>query len=326
MGKEDQISVRLQQGSTPRQLVAEGFSKSTVYKVAETLRSHQVAAPSSPIMVELRTDQDRYLPADSAYANFTVSNRTAADLYLFQAGVRPEWLPPTEWIPTIVRRLLGAGESMVVRLTIPVPPDVPLGEKDLYFGLQGQWVGPQSASPSNEMMWTSPLPLRIQRPRVGARVFLAHSVLDLSLVRQLAMTLDDNGIEAVLSEEGEAATFQSIRGTDFLVAVITHPHRIATAAAEIGMARKNTKDMLLLRDVELASFMPKPLSELAWTDVNFSLGATGVMRQLFSEVTHTVTLRTNARKKDNEDTLNVILLGLGALAAGVAIAYGRSGS
>jgi hypothetical protein len=324
VGKEEQIAIRLQQGATPKELLADGFSKSTVYKVAEALRSHQVAAPSPPIVVQLATDQERYLPGQSAHASFRVSNHSGTDLYVFQAGVRPEWIPSTEWMPTVVRRLLGPGNSMVVRLTVPIPADVVLGEKDLYFGLQGQWVGPQSMSPSNELMWTGALILRVQRPRTGARVFLAHSVPSLSLVGQLARTLEDNGIEAIIADADEAASAQAIQNADFLVAVITHPWRMASAAVEITHAKRHAREMILLRDTVLAMATPAPLAELPWADVDFSLGATLVMGQVFDYVTETITRRASARKKERDDARSIILLALGALAAGVVIARGQA--
>ena len=325
MGKEEEIAKRLQHGALPKQLVAEGFSKSTVYKVAEALRSHQAAAPASPIVAQLATDQERYLPGQSVHANFTVSNHSAADLYVFQAGVRPEWLAPSEWLPALVRRLVGPGESMSVRLTIPIPADVALGEKDLFFGLQGQWVGPQSMSPSNEMMWTSALVLCVQRPKMGAKAFLAHSVLDLSLVRQLAQTLEDNGIDAILADPTQPAGDSVIRDADYLVAVITHPSRLSLAAAEIVDGVRHGKELILLRDVALAFGMPPTLSQLPWADVDFSLGAGSVIGQVFTYVTETINSRASARKKERDDALSIILLALGALAAGVAIAKARPG-
>ena len=326
MGKEDEIARRLQQGALPKELVAQGYSKSTVYKVAEGLRSHHAVLPPPPILVELATDKERYLPGQTAHASFTVSNHSAADLYVFQAGVRPEWLALSEWIPTVVRRLLGPGDSMVARLTIPVPADTVLGEKDLFFGIQGQWVGPQSVSPSNEMMWTTALLLRVQRPPIGAKVFLAHSVLDVSLVRQLALTLENNGIETILADSDRGTDHSLIARADYLVAVITHPWRVALAAAEIEVASKHVKQMVLLRDATLMLSMPAPLGALRWADVDFSLGAASVLTQVFTYVTETITSHAAARKKERDEALSVILLALGALAAGVAIAKGASGS
>src|SRR5258708_27042170 len=84
MGIEGQIATRLQEGATPKQLIAEGFRKSTVYKVAETLRAHQAPAPPPPLLVSLATDRDRYLPGETAHATVTLANRTTADLYVFQ--------------------------------------------------------------------------------------------------------------------------------------------------------------------------------------------------------------------------------------------------
>src|SRR5260221_8142468 len=127
MGKEESIALRLQAGATPRQLVLEGYRKSTVYKVAEGLRSQRSATPASPITVQMATDRERYLPGESAFLAFTVGNQTANDLYVFQVGVRPEWMSATDWIPAVIRRLLSPGETMAVRVTVPIPNDIALG-------------------------------------------------------------------------------------------------------------------------------------------------------------------------------------------------------
>lgn len=317
MGKEDEIALRLQGSATPRQLVAEGFRKSTVYKVAESLRTQQSEAPSAPIVVDLKTDQERYLPGSVALATFTVSNRSQSDLYVFQVGARPEWIPSTDWIPATVRRLLSAGQSMVVRLTIPVPDEVTLGEKDVFFGLQGQWAGPQSLSPS-DVMWTGAMIVMVQRPRLGVTVFLSHSMHDRSLVNQLERTLEDNGIDVILPETDPAADLRAIRGADFVIAVVTQGGRIESVVEELAHAYRHRKEMVLLRSAALTLAMPG-VGELPWATVDFSLGAAVVMGEVAKYVTQIITDRTLVRKKERDDALGIIVVALGALAAGVAL-------
>lgn len=324
MGKESLIAEYLQRGASPRQLVADGFSKSTVYKVAEQLRSQQSAAPTPPIVVQASTDRDRYLPGESAFLSFTLTNRSTADLYAFQAGVRPEWLAPTDWIPVVVRRLLTPMQTMAVRIAVQIPDSLTLGEKDVFFGVQGQWLGPQSTSPSNELMWISGLVLCVQRPRIGAKVFIAHSVGDLTLVRQFARTLEDSGITAILPDPGAEVSVDLVKDTDLLVGIVSNPAGLGEALQVIEQAHAYAKDVLLVRDATMAPLIPTMLVGLPWADVNFALGPASVMAQVAHYVTETLTSRAGARKQQRDDLVGALILGLAALAASVAIAKGRT--
>lgn len=321
MGKEDEIALRLQTGATPRQLVAEGLRKSTVYKVAESLRTQQSEAPLAAITVAMTTDQERYLPGTTAFATLTLGNRSQADLYVFQVGARPEWIPPTDWIPATVRRLLSAGQSLIVRLTIPVPEDVTLGEKDVFIGIQGQWAGPQSLSPS-DVMWTSAMIVKVQRPRLGVTAFLSHSMHDGSLVNQLERTLEDNGIDPILPETDAASDLRAVRGADFVIAVVTHGWRIESVVDELLCASQQRTEMVLLRSAALALAMPG-LGDLSWATVDFSLGAAVVMGEVAKYATQIITDRAVAKKRERDDALGIIVVALAALAAGVALAKGR---
>jgi hypothetical protein len=323
VGIEEQIASRLQLGAEPRELVAEGFRKSTVYKVAETMRAHHAPTPAPMVLVNLTTDRERYLPGEIAQLRFALTNQSSTDLYVFQAGVRPEWLEPGQWVPSLQRKLLSPGDTLPVRLSLPLPPALPLGEKELLFGVQGQWVGPDSRSPSNEIMWTSPLLLRLQRNWTGATVFLAHSVRDISLVSKLESTLDDNGIRTVVADT--SSTLQSqVAQANFVVAVLTDSgSRLAFAAEEIVQAIAQGKTLILLRDRSLAALTPLTVADLPWIDVDFSQGAASIVTRLFAELNELNTKRI--QKKEQDDALGVILLALGALAAGIALTKGGSG-
>jgi hypothetical protein len=322
MGIEEQIALRLQQGASPKDLLAAGFRKSTVYKVVEALRSHRAPAPSSLLVVQLQPERQRYLPGDVANLSFTLTNNSGADLYLFQTGIRPEWLGLDEWMPSTARKLLGAGDSMVVRIPIPIPPYLSLGEKELFFGVQGQWVGPQSASPSSELMWTTPLLLSVQRPPSGMKVFISHSVLDMALVSQLEATLDDNGIAATIADA--VGPWPAIDQSDFFVALVTHESRLKALFGEIAHAHARGKQLILLRDLSLAALMPPELASLPWADVDFSAGDTSIVVQLVAVLSQTIETKLAARKKEQDDALGAIVLGLAALVAGIALARGKS--
>jgi len=320
MGIEDQIAIRLQQGATPRQLITEGFRKSTVYKVAETLRVHQAPAPPSPLLVTLATDRDRYLPGETAQATVTLGNRTTADLYVFQAGVRPEWLEGNTWIPTTQRKLVNPGEAVTVRLAIPVPPETPLGEKELFVGIQGQWLGPDSNSPSHEIMWAGPLLLRVQRPPGGLKVFIAHAINDLSLISELETTLENNGIETFVGDPlADGAAFRNrIEAADIVVVILTSSSPFwHSTLEEITRAMTRGKGLLLLRDPSLSSAIPPSLSQLPWIDMDFSHGTTSsIVMGLLTELDQN--RRGVEAQKDQDDALAILLLALGALVAGLA--------
>ncbi len=325
MGIEEQIALRLQKGVAPRDLVSQGFRKSTVYKVADALKPHQAPTPAPLLLVQLTTDHTSYPPGASAQTNFAITNQTAADLYVFQAGVRPEWLSPTEWIPTTVRKLLAPGTSMSVRFTVPIPAELELGEKELLFGVQGQWVGPQSTSPSGAIMWTNPLIIRIQRPRSGTKVFLSHSVFDMSWVSRLEATLEDNGVATeVAPATTDSAPRPSIEAADILVAVITDQVRLAAALTEISYAQSRRKQLVLLRDRALAAMVPVAFATLPWIDVDFSLGKATILMYLFNALNNSIEQRAATRKKEQEDALGAIILGLGAVAVAIALAKGKS--
>jgi TIR domain len=323
MGIEEQIALRLQQGAAPRDLIAEGFRKSTVYKVLEALRPHQAPTPSPLLFVQLSTDRTSYPPGAAAQTSFVLTNHSATDLYVFQAGVRPEWLSPTEWIPTTVRKLLTPGDTMPIRLTLPIPADIELGEKELLFGVQGQWVGPQSTSPSTSIMWTNPLIIRVQRPRTGTKVFLSHSVFDMSWVSRLETTLEDNGVATeVAPTTTDSAPRQAIDAAEILVAVITDAVRLPAALQEIAYAQSRRKQLVLLRNRTLATLVPAELAALPWVDVDFSLGKATILMYLFNALQQSIEQRAATRKKEQEDALGAIILGLGALAVAVALAKG----
>jgi len=321
MGTEDEIAVRLQQGATPRQLLAEGFRKSTIYKVADALKSRQSPAPKALVSATLTTDRDRYLPGQNALLSFSIANYAPADLYVFQAGVRPEWLPPSDWIPDTQRRLVGSGDALIVRLCVPMPDDLSLGEKDLFFGIQGQWVGPHAGAPTSELMWTGPLPLFVQHALNGDSVFISASVASMSVISQLESTLDDYGIATIIAGDADLAAAQIDRATYF-AAIVSDLASIPTVHQHVQRAQASGKHPILIRDAALAYAMPP--SDLSWVDLNFRLGATAAIRFVFQELDKLNQERSLQQAAKRDETLSRLLLALGAVVVGVAIA--KSGS
>jgi hypothetical protein len=320
VGVEEDIAQRLLNGATPKQLVAAGFRKSTVYKVADGLRSHQVTTPVSQVLVDLNSDHPRYLPGQTASLTFTVTNRAPVDFYLFQCGVRPEWFPDDQWIPSAQRRLVGSGASLAVRFTVPIPQDEPLGDKHVFFGVQGQWVGPQAAAPSNEIMWAGPLPLQVQHPLNGDTIFLSHSVTDLSVISKLESTLDDYGIATIATADG-GDTDAQIAAATYFVAVVTSLTSVPAVTRHITAALTHGKHPILLRDQSLAYAIALP--DLTWIDVPFTLGGAAAIPPVFEALKELEHERALKQAANRDETLGLVLLALGA--AAVAVAIGKGG-
>ena len=322
MGTEDEIAALLLQGATPRDL-AKRYNKSTVYKVADNLRARQAPAPVPQILVTPNPDWGRFLPGSTASLGFIASNRATDDFYVFQAGVRPEWLPSDQWLSGTQKKLLAGGGSMALRFTVPVPDTTPLGMYDVSFGVQGQWVGPRASGSPDGIMWTTPFALRVQNPPSGDAVFLAHSVPSMAPISQLEATLDNYGIATIASEESTAA---DIARCSFFIAVIATPHRVSTVLEEIAIARQQGKEPILLRDHFMGTMMPV-MAELNWIDVpGLTSGIDAAIPFVFQELQKLGQKRALKKAAQQEQNLERVLLALGAFAVGIAIAKGGGGA
>jgi hypothetical protein len=334
LGTEERIAEMLQQGWSPKRLIDErGFRKSTVYKVADSIRSQQGSSPSSMWTVSMEAGRDRFLPGDSAVLAFTVTNQSPADLYIFQAGVQPEWLSD-QWVFAGQRKLLRPTESLIIRLTLAIPNDLPLGEKDLLFGIQGQWVGPQQPLLTNGgMMWAGPIVLKVQRPPTGKRVFLSHSVADMSLVNQLANTLDNYGIQPIVAESVatpgavlvEKFAFL-IQQADVIIALLTHNAiRSPWVLSEIEYAVQIGKPRILLRDTSLRG-LGTTIDHLEWTEIDLSSGIDIVTSRVFSALQAIPqTQATKSGQPAPDDAVAVLGIALLAFLVGLAVSKGGAG-
>jgi hypothetical protein len=138
--------------------------------------------------------------------------------------------------------------------------------------------------------------------------------------------LENNGIRTLVgdsvSDGGRLAA--RIAEADILVAILTHASSLLERAlTQIAHATTRKKDLILLRDASLAAALPPTLAQLPWIDVDFSRGAASIVMRLFAELDERSVRRARARK-EQDDTLGIVLLALGALAAGVALSKGRA--
>jgi hypothetical protein len=336
---EEDIAHRLALGTTVQELIAAGYKRSTVYKVAASFRIQQGALPDTMFTVDMRPDRGpeaHYLPGEVAQLTFVLTNEAPGDLYVLEAGVQPEWLAPvSQWIFSTQRRLLGPGESLTIRLGLAIPGDLPLGEKDLSFGVRGQLLGPYHTSPPDELVWSDPLVLHVQNPASGIRVFLSHSVADMWVVRQLASALEDVGIDPIIAEEMptpgsplDAKFAALIDQSSVLVALLTWQSvRSDWVLAEVDYALRTGKPTILLRDQALA-YQQTGFEHVEWTPIDLSHGAAAVASSMLAALDATrdsQMLLAGSRQGAQSDPKPAILIAaLGALVAGIAI--GKSGA
>ena len=217
MGLEDDIRSYLTEGYTPKQIIRQfDFKKSTVYKVYNEQKSSTTpVTPASWSVQDISFDRGldgRYQPGEVATIRFNVINQSPNDLYIVRTGIQPEWLQghlgqsQSEWLVQEGTFLLRSNERRAFRFVIEVPDGLPLGEYDLRFGIEGQFLSPLTTvstyqhSSSYYPEWTEPIVFHVQYS-VTHTVFVSHSTKNMSLVRQLDRSLEDYGIRCIIAED-----------------------------------------------------------------------------------------------------------------------------
>lgn len=229
MGIEDEIRTLFSQGYTPQSIMASHpYKKSTVYKVYRELCTKQVplTPPQWYVNVSPHPETTRYLPGATQRFTCNIRNNANLDLYVTNSGMQPEWLQG-QWHVSTERFLLRPGESRLVRIDLPIPQNTALGEYELRFGVEGQYLGSGGINvPTTQ--WAEPFVLQVKSPRSGYKLFLSHSVKDMNLVRQIEKHLDANGIEVFIAEDirTPGAILEEkfrvlIRGAHFFLALLT---------------------------------------------------------------------------------------------------------
>lgn len=266
MGVEDEIRTLLAQGHTPQSLLGSFpvYKKSTVYKIHRDMSTKQVPVVPPQWIVVVSPDPEgaRYLPGTAVRFACDVRNTASQDLYITRSGMQPEWLHG-QWHVSPERFLLRPRESRTVQINVPIPQDVALGEYDLRFGMEGQYLMPHGAGVPT-VGWADPFVLHVKRPLAGYKLFLSHSVQDLHLVRQVERQLDIDGIEVFIAEDisTPGAVLEEkfrglIREAHFFLALLTeHGGRSEWVIKETNYAHQINKPMLLLREKEAQNTSP----------------------------------------------------------------------
>lgn len=281
MGIEDKVRSYLAEGYTPQQIIRQfGLKKSTVYKVySEQKLTTALVTPMlwSAQGISLDRGLDgRYLPGEIAIISFNLVNQSPSDLYVVKAGVQPEWLQMhlgtgrSEWRAQDGTFMLRPNERRAFRFNIEVPSDLVLGEYDLRFGIEGQFLSPHLAasiyrdSVSYYPEWTDPIVIRVQYP-LTHKVFVSHSTKNMSLVRQLDNSLENYGIHCTIAEDinepGQdlhEKFYHYIDASSFFLGLLTHEAVMSPIVIdEVNYAIQKRKPGIYL--VEEGADIPLPV-------------------------------------------------------------------
>jgi len=206
MGVEDEIREHLQKGISPIDLVnLHHYKKSTVYKINNELKMREKPISGPEWIIEnINLNKSRYQEGDRVSISYQLRNISPMDLYAYRIGIQLEWMrEENTWYVHGERYLLKTGDSKSFRGEFTIPNSCPLGEYDLIFGIEGQYLSPnlKGQSTSYQTQWSMPMILEVKRPTRGVKIFISHSTKNMSLVRSLSMYLDNNGITPIIAEE-----------------------------------------------------------------------------------------------------------------------------
>lgn len=260
MGIEDDIRYHLLQGATPKTVIEQHhYRKSTVYKVAETIRtfSSNTIPPLWRIgNIRFNKNDSRYMPGEAVRVDFYLTNEASKDLYLQKIGIQTEWMINQGiWYSNSVNSIIKPRDWKYFSISFPVPPEIPLGEYELLFGVEGQYL-PAISQERVETTWSYPQVLNIKHPLSGKKVFLSHSVENKFLVRELEKKLDEYGIETYIGEDIsqpgsllEDKFKRLIAASSMLIALLTNSAiQSPWVNLEIEYAKSINKPMILLKD------------------------------------------------------------------------------
>ena len=257
MGKQDEIRKYLLQGYTPQQVVDIGYSKSTVYKVYESVKSYLTPVMKPDWVVNIVPAEPICLPGKSISMKFNFENRSDRDLYLYRVGVSSEWMDSDKWFAQDVKDLIKPGRSRLFSFVLSIPSDIGLGEYELRFGIEGQYLPVSGYSDqSMQTQWSEPIIFHVKHPPTGIKVFISHSTQDMHLVRELENQLDNYGIQAMVAEDRPQPgielnkKFEAMIGesTMFLALLTESGVRSDWVIKETNYALKIEKPRILLKE------------------------------------------------------------------------------
>ena len=330
MGIEDEIRTLLVQGMSPSDLIMNHqFKKSTVYKVYNELKMRETPITKNSWIVEdIKLDKGRFQPGDRVSISYQLRNMSTLDFYVYRGGIELEWMCENNtWYVHGNRFLLNPQESKRLHGEFDIPLDLPLGEYDLRFGIEGQFLSSSSTGQiaTNQTSWTMPLTLEVKLPPTGVTLFISHSTKNMSLVRSLSNYLDIQGITPIIAEDISSPgahlpeKFQEqIRECDIFLALLTHEAtRSKWVLYETNYALNINKPRILLKEktVDIES-----IDQYEWTPFS----ANEPIENITSKVLNAVeTAKRQVRKPIALPLGGIILVGILAFVAGLAIGARR---
>ncbi len=261
MGIEDEIRELLQKGNTPQSVIDLRYKKSTVYKIYNTLKTFTgtVNRPDWTIENIIFNKSDmRYLPGESVAVNFYFKNNSQHDLYVVNIGIQAEWMiRDNTWYSQKLNEVIRPQQKKYLALTFSIPSTEPLGEYQLSFGVECQYLPVRDVrDQALSTRWSDPIILHLKHPLAGEKLFLSHSVKDKQLVYQLEQQLDNYGINTIIGEDDShpgkelAKKFaEQIDSCTIFLALLTDTAiRSEWVKIEVDYAIKISKPSILMRE------------------------------------------------------------------------------
>jgi len=315
MGVQDEITKYFLQGYTPQQIMDMGYKKSTVYKVYKTLKTYVTDTPSPNWEInniKLKPPKQRYLPGENISLSFNFRNNSENDIYLYRIGIWTEWLKPNEWYMQEVRDIIKPNQKRFFSFSIPIPDDISLGEYEIRFGIQAQYLPViDYRNQSLQVEWSEPFLLHVKYPLSGIKIFISHSTKDLSIVRQLEHYLDVYGIEAIIAEDIrtpgsdlDEKMMRLINECNIFLAILTE-NSIASkwVLKEVNYAYQIKKPLILLKEEKV-----KITSNIEWTEFSKD----GPIDIIFNKIIEAI-----KEKPINKQISSAIALGIMAFIVGL---------
>lgn len=257
MAIQNEIRRYLTQGYTPQQVIAMGYRKSTVYKVYENVKSYETSITKPDWLVHFLPHEPRCVPGNSISINCNFQNTSDRDLYLTRVGLSTEWMENNTWLAQDVNDLIKRGWRRKFSFIIAVPEDITLGEYELRFGIEGQYLPVKNYyDQQQQTVFSEPIIFHVKHPFKNFSIFISHSTEDLHIVRELEKRLDCYGIEAKIAEdipqpgsELNRKFQQLIRESTLFLAIITEKSiRSDWVIKETNYASEIGKPSILLKE------------------------------------------------------------------------------
>lgn len=320
MGIENEIEEYLRQGFTPQQIIDKGYKKSTTYKVYKTIKSYMVPTQQPNWVIEnIRPWPLRHLPGQKASLSFSFKNTSDNDMYLYRIGIHSEWMKdPYEWFAQEVRDLVKPNQKRFFTFLLPVPRDIALGEYEILFGTEMQYLPATGyMNQSKQTLWSEPLVFHVKHPLTGKKVFISHSTEDIQIVRELEKRLDNYGVQVIIAKDipEPGAVLKNkfeakIRESTIFLAILTEDSvRSKWVVWETEYAQRIGKPLIALKEKSLTY-----KSSVEWVEFSKYDDADAIFQKV---------MKATKKIQPAISPLGVIL-GIGILAFLAALVFGGS--